>query len=703
MSLAAKKIGSSVIVKIRLPSRFAITRDRLRRFLGCMATELLFKTTVFFCAFLPSRYILFVAILVRKAFAKDLADQHVKFFLGDRLHDNLDKWLHVRFVADHFNEVAYFLLLTNKPSDLLRQFDKINWFDSRPFFTNRVAAYFDRLASGYSMDAVARLHKFRWSDGPVDRQFTRLLILMLEHRIYSDYEERSYWGRIELNRLKKPDDINQYVAYFFRDKDLVRSLARELALRGVEEIIAELDANGQYWEGFTEDLPDRVILQEISLFYALRHLTLHTYHGGEGYLVPQLCKTTLATQERLRRTLPKPSPELTRELAKAGIEDLSQVKLLSPDWSALIGHNGHLNVHLMMREMNWWKGKPLLLAYKDRIANRPFLDLFSHICPTLILGDNVDSSVWRELASLTPFLGVSHQIFEFDDGRAMYWNDAGGLAVETWDAQDKGFPLRDIYDQRALSNPGLEETFHALKQRWGFAPTDWFVCLHMRDAATRGDTHGAGESIRNTSFDNYESAVRYITNQGGWVVRMGSPKVTPLPKMQRVIDYARDPGQSPEMDIHLVRHARMFIGTTSGFAYVASSFGIPTAMVNAISSVGLLWSKDTRFALKPVHTREGRLLTQREVTSEKWRWSFPTFETLAYAGLQLSESSSDEILETVREVLDLTAHTGNSQSVLSDSEIKSWKAQVEVPGFYGSSLPSAYFLEKYRHNFLDQS
>lgn len=688
-------------MKIGLPPRFAITRHRLRRLVRTAARELFFNTTALFFIFLPRRSIFYFAVLLRKTFSENLADQHVKFFLGDKLHDNLDKWLRDSFFVTHFNEVAYFLLLLDETSDFLRHFDKIDWRDSRPFFTKRVASYIDRLASGYSMDAIARLSKFKWSDGPVDFQFTRLLILMLEHRIYSDYEERCYRGRTSQRPFERPDNINQYVAYFFRDKDLVRSVARVLKLNGIEEIIDELDAKGQYWEGFAEDVPDRETLQEISLFYALRHLTLHTYHGGEGYLVPQLCKASLASQARLRPALPKPSPGLARELAKAGIEDLSEIKLLSPDWSALIGHNGHLNVHLMMREMNWWKGKPLLLAYKDRIANRPFLDLFSEICPTVILGDNVDSNVWRELASLTPFLSVSHQIFEFDDGRAMYWNDAGGLAVETWDAQDRGFPLRDIYDRRALSNPGLEEKFHALKRQWGLGPTDWFVCLHMRDAATRGDTQGAGESIRNTSFDNYESAIRYITSQGGWVLRMGSPKAAPLPKMERVIDYARDPGQSPEMDIHLVRHARMFIGTTSGFAYVASSFGIPTAMVNAISSVGLLWSKDTRFALKPVHTREGRLLTQREVTSEKWRWSFPTFETLAHAGLQVSESSSDEILETVKEVLDLTTPTGSASHLLTASEIDNWKAQVEVPGFYGSSLPSAYFLEKYRNSFLD--
>jgi putative glycosyltransferase (TIGR04372 family) len=93
---------------------------------------------------------------------------------------------------------------------------------------------------------------------------------------------------------------------------------------------------------------------------------------------------------------------------------------------------------------------------------------------------------------------------------------------------------------------------------------------------------------------------------------MGGSKAPALPPMARVIDYARSPDQMAKMDIHLVRKARMFIGTTSGFAYVASNFGIPTAMVNAISSVGLLWSVDTRFALKPIHTRDARMLSQRQ-------------------------------------------------------------------------------------------
>ena len=226
---------------------------------------------------------------------------------------------------------------------------------------------------------------------------------------------------------------------------------------------------------------------------------------------------------------------------------------------------------------------------------------------------------------------------------------------------------------------------------------DWYVCLHVRDAETRNNTDGVGESIRNASLGNYLSAVAHITALGGWVVRMGGRRVPPLPETERVIDYARSEDQSPEMDIHLMRRARMFIGTTSGFAYVASSFGIPTAMVNALSSVGLLWSTDTRFAWKPVFTKDRHMLSFSEITSERYRWAYPTHESMDRAGLTVRESSSDEILGTVQEVLEISdpARTGPAPGVDGD-----WEHHVKVPGFFGSSRPSRYFLEKYARELL---
>jgi putative glycosyltransferase (TIGR04372 family) len=214
----------------------------------------------------------------------------------------------------------------------------------------------------------------------------------------------------------------------------------------------------------------------------------------------------------------------------------------------------------------------------------------------------------------------------------------------------------------------------------------------MRDAATRGNIEGVGESIRNTDLENYRDAIQHVSSMGGWVVRMGGPRAPPLPRIDRVIDYAHTPEKTPEMDIHLVRHARMFIGTTSGFAYVASSLGTPSAIVDAISSIGLLLPKQTRFATKLVRTRTGRMLSLAELTSDRFRWSLANFETLARAELTVEDNSPDEVLETVKEVLTLTS--AGSESV--GLPAASWKTGFEIPDFFGAASPSGYFVEKHR-------
>ncbi|MGJ4947760.1 TIGR04372 family glycosyltransferase [Bradyrhizobium sp. HKCCYLS20291] len=431
------------------------------------------------------------------------------------------------------------------------------------------------------------------------------------------------------------------------------------------------------------------------LYFALRKLLLLVYHDGRGEQVPQIGARSLQLQSRLRRDLPRPSKELARILDSHDI-DMRDLKLISPDWSALIGHMGHLDVHLRMREMGWWKGAPLLATYSGRIANRPFLSLLQERCPVVVLEEGLKPEVWVELCGLTKYFGVSHQIWGTEERPAGYWNDWGAVALKEWSDRGLGYPMRDAYDRQFQTSDEAMSSFDAMRQHFGMTQDDWYVCLHMRDANTRGEKEGRGETVRNASLANYLDTVKYITAQGGWVVRMGGPNVPPLPSLPRVIDYARSSFRSPLMDLHLVRNARYFIGTTSGFAYVATGFGVPTVMVNCISSIGLLWTENTRFALKPLRTTAGRLLTQRELTSDRWRWSFPTHESLSEAGLVLGENSSDEILETVKEVEQIAlGHTARSPLIAR------WEASLSIPGFFGASLPSRHFLEKYETQFLD--
>src|SRR3569833_1040204 len=94
---------------------------------------------------------------------------------------------------------------------------------------------------------------------------------------------------------------------------------------------------------------------------------------------------------------------------------------------------------------------------------------------------------------------------------------------------------------------------------------------------------------RNATVETTLNAIRFITAQGGWVIKLGGPNSPRLPQLERTIDYALSGLRTDLLDLHLIRHARAFIGKTSGLTYVAISFGIPSDIVNAITTDALLW------------------------------------------------------------------------------------------------------------------
>jgi hypothetical protein len=52
----------------------------------------------------------------------------------------------------------------------------------------------------------------------------------------------------------------------------------------------------------------------------------------------------------------------------------------------------------------------------------------------------------------------------------MYWNDAGAMALQKWERENRGLPLREIYDERLRSNDWAETLFESLRQKWGDGP-----------------------------------------------------------------------------------------------------------------------------------------------------------------------------------------------------------------------------------------
>jgi putative glycosyltransferase (TIGR04372 family) len=227
----------------------------------------------------------------------------------------------------------------------------------------------------------------------------------------------------------------------------------------------------------------------------------------------------------------------------------------------------------------------------------------------------------------------------------------------------------------------------------------------MREAAHYTETIGLGQTHRNSEIRSCLETIEYITKRGGWVVRLGGPGSPALPRLKQVVDYAHGKFKSPIMDLRLIRDARAFIGTTSGLTNVAVSLGVPCALVNCISTDAQLWGSRVRFAPKPVRLRNGRMLSQREITSTPWRWRMFTAETLLHHGAFALENTPDEILETYKEVESLSV-----EAVKRDPPdgadillIEKWRESLEIPHFYGNAVPSLHFLRKYAVEFLPEA
>lgn len=459
------------------------------------------------------------------------------------------------------------------------------------------------------------------------------------------------------------------------------------------------------------------------LFDAYNYLAQRTEHVGRGDLSRELYANALRSQEALRMRLERnlelarvedhEAPPSDRKsfvvseacmafLADKGI-DLRRLRILPVEWTTQIGHEGMIDILFRMRELGWWDGQAVILARPETVANHLLLSLFEDQASVLAANINVDATIWAELASLQRMYGLNFKALEFLSGEVSLWQEAGALLMQKWEGEGRGYPVRDTFDSFVESTPTIARSVEDARKKWGMTPDDWYVCLHMRDPSHYREVRGAGQTHRNSDTRNYIEAVKYVTSQGGWVIKLGGRGSPTLPKMDRFIDYARSDMRSELFDLHLLRHCRFFIGTTSGLTNVAVSFGIPSALVNCITTDAQLWGGRVRFALKLVQLQDGKIVTQRELTSSPWRWRVFSADVLVANGAQLIDNTADEILELVKQVDALARGNesayGNDMSAPNEL-LARWKASLAFPYFYGNAAPSLYFLKKHADKFL---
>ena len=122
-----------------------------------------------------------------------------------------------------------------------------------------------------------------------------------------------------------------------------------------------------------------------------------------------------------------------------------------------------------------------------------------------------------------------------------------------------------------------------LREEMGIPLDAWYVCLHVRESGFRDSerySEGNAYSERNANISNYVDAINEVVRRGGWVVRMGDATMTPLAKMDKVVDYPFTRFKSKLMDIYLISECKFYIGMASGIYDVARLFQKPIVLTN---------------------------------------------------------------------------------------------------------------------------
>lgn len=292
---------------------------------------------------------------------------------------------------------------------------------------------------------------------------------------------------------------------------------------------------------------------------------------------------------------------------------------------------------------------PLYLG--DMVCRKIFRKNFGHFLRIPSLGHNI------------VFNPDKHKTFDWDKASRYHWEDV----------LTRGVPITIALEK--------EEAARKTREDMGIPRDAWYVALHVRERGFYNEPESSG-GYRSANILNYYEAIKYITEQGGWVVRLGDKTMTPLPPMERLIDYPHTEYKSNLMDLHLIKNCRFYFGMDSGVWDVAHMFQISSIMANV---TGWLLAVSPKYGdlqiIKHYYSKSrGRLLSVRECLEEPPSINYhygekvPDHEKSDYV---IFENSPHEIRDLVQEKLNQSPCF--SYSGLQDLFVK--KRQEQIKGW----------------------
>lgn len=339
--------------------------------------------------------------------------------------------------------------------------------------------------------------------------------------------------------------------------------------------------------------------------------------------------------------------EFRQKMAELNQYDDLEIEFL-PSYLSMgsIGNYEHLDIYIKAGKLGLRPEKKIILLvdHKESVNNLSYLNCWRPYITVITDSDMIQLLKPLEKRFEIP---LNHYMFLHGEVRKSFL--ALGSVCEQWirEKREPVLKITDMHRQRGLQS----------LKAFGLSENDWFVCFHVRESGWK-DKDSRGNDFRDADIDTYQSAMKAVTDAGGWVFRMGDSTMKPMPKMPRVIDYAHSEAKSDWMDVFLCAQCRFFVTTASGLHLFAITFGKPIVMTNSLPTCGIyfLTSEDLFIPKLLIRSREGRPVKFSELLVPPLAMADVT-ASYDKEDVEIVNNNEDDIKELVDEMLERFAGT----------------------------------------------
>ncbi len=177
------------------------------------------------------------------------------------------------------------------------------------------------------------------------------------------------------------------------------------------------------------------------------------------------------------------------------------------------------------------------------------------------------------------------------------------------------------------------------------------VCVHARESGYWGRTGDPTHSTKNADILSFIPAMRYLTDNGYQVVRLGDPTMKRLPEMAHVFDYAHSTERDDYVDLYLLKKSAFLLCTSSGPFTVASMFDTPVLATNWMTPHILPFLPRDIILMKNFKRRDTGKPMSYEDTLALDYGEFGYYN-LQRKNVTFVDNTSDEILSATKEMIE---------------------------------------------------